>query len=72
MGKDLLYKMIYYCDKMYNHYQCDECTGNNCNHDCKECLDDIHFHRNEFVSSMIVKNYCIIICADIRTNIVQR
>ena len=51
MGIDLLSKMIDYCDQMYSDYQCDECTGRNCTHDCKECLDDIHFHRNRIRNS---------------------
>lgn len=42
----LLEQMIEYCDQMYSDYQCDECTGQNCTHNCKECLDDIHFHHN--------------------------
>lgn len=50
MGIDLLSKMIDYCDRMYSDYQCSECTGQNCTHDCKECLDDIHFHHNRIRS----------------------
>lgn len=46
MGICLLEQMIEYCDQMYSNYQCDDCTGHNCNHNCKECLDDIHFHTN--------------------------
>lgn len=46
MGIGLLEQMIEYCDQMYSDYQCDECTGQNCTHNCKECLDDIHFHHN--------------------------
>ena len=46
MGIGLLEQMIEYCDQMYSNYQCDDCTGHNCNHNCKECLDDIHFHTN--------------------------
>lgn len=46
MGIGLLEQMIEYCDQMYSNYQCDECTGHNCSHNCKECLDDIHFHTN--------------------------
>ena len=46
MGTDLLFKMVDYCDQMYLVSHCETCTGQNCNHDCKECLDDIHFHHN--------------------------
>lgn len=50
MGIGLLEQMIEYCDQMYSNYQCDECTGHNCSHNCKECLDDIHFHHNRIRS----------------------
>ena len=50
MGIGLLEQMIEYCDQMYSEYQCDECTGHACSHSCKECLDDIHFHRNRIRS----------------------
>lgn len=50
MGIDLLSKMIYYCDQMYSDYHCNECTGYNCSHNCKKCLDDIHYHRNNIRS----------------------
>lgn len=35
---------------MYSDYHCNECTGYNCSHNCKECLDDIHYHRNNIRS----------------------
>lgn len=50
MGIDLLSKMIDYCDWRCSNYQCSECTGHNCSHNCKECLDDIHFHHNQICS----------------------
>lgn len=46
MGIDLLLTMIDYCDQMYDDYQCGICTGHNCTHNCKDCLDDIHYHYN--------------------------
>ena len=50
MGIGLLEQMIDYCDQMYSDYQCVSCTGHSCNHNCKECLDDIHFHHNRIRS----------------------
>ena len=50
MGINLLSKMIDYCNQMYSNCQCNECTGQNCTHNCKECLDDIHFHHNRIRS----------------------
>ena len=50
MGIGLLEQMIEYCDQMYSDYHCHECTGHNCSHDCKVCLDDIHYHHNEIRS----------------------
>ena len=50
MGIELLEQMIEYCDQMYSDYHCHECTGHNCSHDCKVCLDDIHYHHNEIRS----------------------
>lgn len=42
----ILEQMIEYCDQMYSDYQCYECIGHNCTHNCKNCLDDIHYHHN--------------------------
>jgi len=50
MGIGLLAQMVEYCDQMYSDYQCDECTGHNCTNNCKDCLDDIHFHHNRIRS----------------------
>lgn len=43
----LINEIIKFCDKMYDNFKCNKCTGVNCNGKCKECLDDIHFHKNK-------------------------
>lgn len=43
---NLIGEMVGYCDYMYSNSQCRVCTGLNCSHNCKKCLDDIHFHSN--------------------------
>lgn len=43
----LIHDIIDYCDIAYRHYHCNKCTGHNCSHNCKKCLDDIHFHTNQ-------------------------
>ena len=48
----LIYDLINFCNNNYTTEQCGGCTSitactHTCNGNCKECLDDIHFHRNE-------------------------
>lgn len=48
----LIDDLIKYCDEQYQNGVCWACTGkerclSECDGNCKICLDDIHFHRNE-------------------------
>lgn len=43
--------LVDYCDEQYRNGECETCTGLNrcndeCDGNCKLCLDDIHFHYN--------------------------
>ena len=48
----LIDELIEYCDEKYQNSECGECTGlerctNECEGNCKWCLDDIHFHKRQ-------------------------
>lgn len=44
----LIDDVVNFCNKEYQTHNCSEC-GNQmlCIHDCKNCLDDLHYHRNK-------------------------
>lgn len=49
----LIDEIINFCDADYDSIECncDDCSNATiCGHDCKECLDDIHYHRNNLRS----------------------
>ena len=71
----LIDDLVEYCDEQYQSGECGACTGkdrcvNECDGNCKLCLDDIHFHEQEH--NMIVKDYFITMFVDIHINIVQK
>lgn len=44
----LIDEIIEFCDKQYREHPCMDCKNESkCNHDCKICLDDLNYHRNE-------------------------
>lgn len=45
----LINDIVDYCDKMYckKPIHCAECIEGNCEQNCKNCLDDLHYHRNQ-------------------------
>lgn len=46
-------KLLIFCDADYDSIECncDDCSNATiCNHNCKKCLDDIHFHNNQLRS----------------------
>lgn len=48
----LIYDLVDFCDYNYSNEECGACTSitactHTCNGNCKECLDDIHYHTNE-------------------------
>ena len=48
----LIDDLVEYCDEQYQSGECGACTGkdrcvNECDGNCKLCLDDIHFHEQQ-------------------------
>ena len=48
----LIDDLIEYCDEQYQNGICEACTAmdsctRDCDGNCKNCLDDIHFHYNQ-------------------------
>lgn len=48
----LIEDLVEFCDEEYQNEECVNCTAAHlcnvmCGKDCKECLDDIHFHHND-------------------------
>ena len=52
----LIDDLVEYCDEQYQSGECGACTGkdrcvNECDGNCKLCLDDIHFHERAHIIS---------------------
>lgn len=44
----LIDDIVKFCDEEYSSCPCEGCDRNQlCRQDCKNCLDDLHFHKNE-------------------------
>lgn len=44
----LIDNVIDFCDHEYRNHECGSCQKEHlCNHDCKKCLDDLHYHYNK-------------------------
>ena len=48
----LIDDLVEYCDEQYQSGECGACTGkdrcvNECDGNCKLCLDDIHFYEQQ-------------------------
>lgn len=49
----LMEDLVIFCNKEYQNSECYPCTAKKmcnveCGINCKDCLDDIHWHRNEY------------------------
>lgn len=43
----LIDDVVNYCDNEYRNHVCEHCSKEIlCDHDCKKCLDDLHYHNN--------------------------
>ena len=43
----LIDDVVSYCDNEYRNHVCEHCSNEIlCDHDCKKCLDDLHYHNN--------------------------
>ena len=43
----LIDEIVDFCDNEYSSYECTGCHKHHlCQQDCKNCLDDLHYHKN--------------------------
>ena len=61
----LIDDLVEYCDEQYQSGECGACTGkdrcvNECDGNCKLCLDDIHFHGKDIETGLPSKNQVLI------------
>lgn len=43
----LIDEIVDFCDNEYSSYECTVCHKHHlCQQDCKNCLDDLHYHKN--------------------------
>ena len=74
----LLYELVEKCNYRNGgegvHEQCEDCTyGKFCPHDCKVCLEYIHYpQRAPYVKSMIVHIWQTIITVNIVIDMLRR
>lgn len=71
----LIDDVVSYCDNEYRNHVCEHCSNEIlCDHDCKKCLDDLHYHIiiTEFAPIIVVNISWTITNVDIPTSIVLR